>query len=127
MTEFKVIETEYLQLFSLMQSFNAIGFSLMRTNRGGMCFVNTNPHRKGRDLISVYNAINMYNNVILLRDVGFDAYEVEQFKAARVVKKCKLQYCKRKKKVKTLNNMVAFVQPAYEALFLHIEEEGGDE
>ena len=117
----KTIDTKDLQMFSLMQAFSACGYSLMRTHRNGLVFLNPDRQKQGDALISMERAIRIYNDVRLASQT-FDLYSIEQFKAAKVVKRCKLQYSKSNKTVINQNSMVKFVKPEYEQMFLIVEQ-----
>lgn len=125
--EEKIYDTKDLQLFSLMQAMNTIGYMLYRTNKGGLVFVSNLPINSARSCLSVGKAIHLYNHStdILynpLKNMGFDSYFCSQFEAAKVVKKLGIQYSKRKKLVKVngpeFKNYVRFVHEDYFDLFL---------
>jgi hypothetical protein len=119
-TEFKPTPTRDMQLFSLMQAMYAVGYQLMRTNNKGYVFLNASRQRNGDMLISVQNAVHLHNNPEEYNG-KFDAYELNQLKAARVVVKCKLQYNKKTKSIYATGDLVRFVEPSYEDLFLGLE------
>lgn len=95
----QIINTQDLQLFSLMQAMNTLGFELMRTNKGGFVFFNPSRSCNGNNLISMNNAITMYNKLSKTDSYGYDAYYVNQFLAAKVVQHVKFQYSKKKKQL----------------------------
>lgn len=130
--EYVVNNTADLQLFSLMQAMNSLGFDLMRTNKGGLVFFNPSRACKGANLFSVGRAIALHNNLTHMNNFGYDSYFVNQFLAAKVVKRVKLQYSK-KTKVLAINgtgnaHLVQVVDPTYLTLFnvlspMEIQEE----
>lgn len=113
------INTKDLQIFSMMQAFGAAGYQLMRTNHGGLVFFCE--RAKGKNLLSVEAAIRIYNHHQLATRF-FDSYAHAQFSAAKVVKNLKMQYSKKTKQIIIQNNMVKFVKPEYEDMFLYLEE-----
>lgn len=115
------IKTKDLQIFSMMQAFSSAGYQLMRTDKGGLVFFCERAHR-GKNLLALEGAIRIYNNYELSKRF-FDAYALEQFQAAKVVKRIKLQYSKKTKQIIHQNDMVKFVKPEYEEMFLYLDEE----
>ena len=125
----EVIPTTELQQFSLMQAMSSLGYQLMRNPHGRHAFVNFNNMRIGKGVIAVSTAINLYNNTQQLNYfLGCDKYEVNQFRAAKIVSQIKLQYSSKKKGfINTSSHYVKFVDPAYENLFLIPHDAHGNE
>lgn len=116
----EVITTTELQQFSLMQAMSSLGYQLMRNPQGRHAFVNFNNMRIGKGIIAVSTAIGLHNNYTLLSHfLNSDKYEINQFRAAKIVSQVKLQYSSKKKGfVNTASQYVKFVDPAYEHIFL---------
>lgn len=111
------IDTKDLQIFSMMQAFGAAGYQLMRTNHGGLVFFCE--RAKGKNLLKLEAAIRIYNHHQLALQF-LDSYAHAQFSAAKVVKNLKMQYSKKTKQLIIQNNMVKFVKPEYEDMFLYL-------
>lgn len=115
--EYNVNETYDLQLFSLMQCMSAIGYKLMRTERGGYVFMSTLNINKEEMLMSFNRAVRLYNNGIQDK---YDLYFQKQFEAAKIVKEIKIQYSKKQKRafLQSVNSsLVKVVEPEYKRIF----------
>jgi len=133
-TKYYAQDTKELQMYSVIQFMSAIGYTLHRTQQGGLVFVYDNADVKvEKQTLSVQTAIRLHNADwcgmgAIHRSpcmLGFkfytDIYTITQAKAAKVVEKVKLQYCKRSKSLKLQHesgHMVRFVNPSYQYLFL---------
>ena len=127
-------DTKELQMYSLMQFMSALKYNLCRTVKWGLVFVSSSPAKVENRTVSVQTAIRLHNAdwrsvypmapAIYDTDVQTfhtDTYTITQAKAAKVVEKVKLQYCKRSKSLKLQHesgHMVRFVSPSYQYLFL---------
>jgi hypothetical protein len=117
----KIIPTRDLQLFSVAQAMEVLGYKLWMTPTGGYLFYNKSRSNKGNALMSMQRAFMLHNCLGSIDTMGYDIYTVNRFLAAKVVYSVKLQYCKRKKRVFVNGgenaNYVAFVDYNYREQF----------
>lgn len=123
--EFEIIDSSKLQLRSLVAFANALGYHQMRYVGEPINFYSSLPENKYRSTVSFNTMVRLHNGQLLdwhgdrFRDpFAVDAYKMRVARASRIVYKCKLQYCKKTKLIVCQNHNVAFVDPAYEQLFL---------
>lgn len=121
MSEEFVADTRDLQLFSVIQAMNVLGYQLMCTEKGGKVFYNPSKSKTGDALICMRRAIMLHNCIDIHNRHNHDTYTVNQFLAAKVVHNVKLQYSKRSKQIYVNGgqnaNYVAFTDEAYPQLF----------
>jgi hypothetical protein len=114
-------DTRDLQLFSVTQAMATLGYHLMVTNRGGKVFYNPYKRKTGDALVSIRRAIFMHNSPQEILEHDYDIYSVKQFVSAKVVRKAKLQYSKKKKTIYVNGvdsaHYVLFLEPEYSELF----------
>lgn len=121
MSEEFVADTRDLQLFSVIQAMNVLGYQLMRTDKGGKVFYNPSKSKTGNALICMRRAFMLHNNLDIHNQNKYDTYTMNQFLAAKVVHTVKLQYSKRSKQIYVNGgenaNYVAFTDATYPQLF----------
>lgn len=131
-----VQNTIELQKFSVQQFMKRIGYTLYRTEKGGLVFVNDSPFRTEFRVIGMNTAIALHNSgwetlnchcrSYRKPEIVTDLYTLVQAVNAKVVDKVKIQYSGKKKEVVASNqsdHLVTFVIPEYEQLFLEPEAE----
>lgn len=133
-TEVANIDTIDLQQFSVMQFMLRLGYTLYKTDRNGLVFVNGMPGKMERRMISFNTAIRMHNCGFEYAGDGtqvksgdplvstyVDTYLATQALAAKVIEKAKLQYSKKQKRIILVNEpskLVKFTNPVYATTFL---------
>lgn len=121
-----IVSTRDLQLFSVAQAMKTLGYRLCRTERGGYIFYNPSNAYRGDALMGMQRAFTLHNYLHDWCSMGYDAYTVRQFLAAKIVHSVKLQYDKRKKMVYVNGckyaNYVAFVDNSYPTIFGIVNE-----
>lgn len=123
-----IIDTRKLQIFSLCQVMAAFHYELVEYKGHASRFESTHRSNKGRNVISWQKAISLYNGDSVKCVFGrppsrltlwsFTDYQVAQAKAARVIKKLKLQYCRQTRQVIVQDHRIEFITPSYKTLFL---------
>lgn len=123
-----IVDTRKLQIFSLCQVMKAFHYELVEYKGHASRFESTHRSNKGRNVISWSKAISLYNGDSVKCVFGrppsrltlwsFTDYQVTQAKAARVIKKIKLQFCRQTRQVIVQDHRVEFITPSYKALFL---------
>lgn len=130
----EVINTTDLQQFSVQQFMSKLGYTLYRTQHGGLVFLYNYAGKHEYRMIGMNTAISLHNSgwdkvdgkatfksASPSIDITADAYTVVQAVSAKVVEKVKLQYsCKKKTLVcgDKSNHFVKFALPEYEFLFI---------
>lgn len=127
MTEhFEPTDTAKLQLRSLEVFMNALGYKKADSYFDDCInFYSILYENRHRATIAFNTAVKLHNGQLLdwhgerFRDpFAVDAYKMRVARASRIIYKCKLQYCKKTKLIICQDHNVAFVDPAYEQLFL---------
>lgn len=125
----EIIDTRKLQLFCLKEFMQALGYTYVEYASDGSRFESVKPYNnKGRSVIGVSKAINLYNNNSVKCIFGkppaqlsiwsFDDYRVAKAKASRILRAIKLQYCKQTKQILVQDHRVVFTLESYKNLFL---------
>lgn len=125
----EIVDTRKLQIFSLRQVMKAFHYELVEYKGHPSRFESTHRSNKGRNVIGWQKAISLYNGDSVKCVFGrppnrlslwsFTDYQVAQAKAARVIKKLKLQYCRQTQQVIVQDHRVEFISPSYKQLFLN--------
>lgn len=125
----EIIDTRKLQIFSLCQVMRAFHYELVEYQGHPSRFESTHRSNKGRKVISWQKAISLYNGDTAKCVFGrppskltlwsFTDYQVAQAKAARIVKKIKLQFCHQTNQVIVQDHRVEFILFSYSRLFLN--------
>lgn len=126
MVNYQIIDTSKLQLRSLEAFMNALGYRIpMWCFHDRINFYSIAPENRHRSTISFNTAVRMHNGGLLdwhgarFRDpFAMDTYKMKVAQASKIVYHAKLQYCKKTKRIICQDHNVAFVDPAYEQLFL---------
>jgi hypothetical protein len=127
----EIIDTRRLQIYSLCQFMQGLGYEYCNGNRLWGCphFYSDQYSNKGRSTIGFTKAIDLYNNNSIKCIFGhltskltlwsFNDYDVAKARAARIVTKVKLQLCKSTKTIICQDHRVNFVLPSFKNLFLN--------
>lgn len=122
---YQPIDTSKLQLRSLISFAAALGYHSMQYVGEPINFYSSLPENKHRSTISFNVMVRLHNGQLLdwhgerFRDpFAVDAYKMRVARSSRIIYKCKLQYCKKTKRIICQDHNVAFVDPQYEQLFL---------
>lgn len=123
-----IVDTRKLQIFSLCQVMAAFHYELVEYKAHASRFESKHRSNKGRNVISWSKAISLYNGDSVKCVFGgapsrltlwsFTDYQVTRAKAARVVKKVKLQFCRQTRQVIVQDHRIEFITPSYKELFL---------
>lgn len=125
----EIVDTRKLQIFSLCQVMRAFHYELVEYQGHPSRFESTHRSNKGRKVVSWQKAISLYNGDTAKCVFGrppskltlwsFTDYQVAQAKAARIVKKIKLQFCNQTRQVIVQDHRVEFILQSYSRLFLN--------
>jgi hypothetical protein len=125
----EIIDTKKLQFFSLCQVMQALHYEYVEYRSCPSRFESKHHSNKGREVVSVPNAIRLHNGDNIkcvfgrppskLTILSFNDYTITNAKAARVVKKVKLQFCRQTNQLICQDHRVQFVYGSYSHLFLH--------
>lgn len=125
-----ILDTRKLQIHALEQMMSALGYDLMKSSIEGNWHFHSNYYsNKGREKISVRTAVKLYNGDTAKCVFGrppshltiwsFNDYQVAQAKAARIVKKVKIQHCRATNTLIIQDHRVEFILPSFSKLFLN--------
>jgi hypothetical protein len=124
----EIVDTKKLQFFSLCQVMKALHYNYVEYRSSPSRFESKHHSNKGREVISVTNAIRLHNGDNIkcvfgrppskLTILSFNDYTIANAKAARVVKKVKLQFCRQTNQLICQDHRVQFVYGSYSSLFL---------
>jgi len=127
--EDEIVDTRKLQFFSLCQMMKALHYEYVSYIARPSRFESEHYSNKGREVVSISKAIKLYNGDTAKCVFGrppsyltiwsFTDYQVAQAKAARIVKKVKLQHCRATNTVIVQDHRVEFILPSYSKLFLN--------
>jgi hypothetical protein len=122
-------DTYLVQLQSLLGFMEELGYTLNEK----YSFERFDMDYNGRsefDVVSFQTAVNLHNTLWFRQGwklsnfqhkfFTVDAFTFKQAQAKRIVKVVKLQLNKKKKQLQVQNNMVKFVDPAYEMIWLGV-------
>ena len=125
----EIIDTRKLQFFSLCQVMKALHYEYVEYISCASRFESKHHSNKGREVVSVSNAIRLHNGDNIkcvfgrppskLTILSFNDYTIANAKAARVVKKVKLQFCRQTNQLICQDHRVQFVYGSYSYLFLN--------
>lgn len=126
----EIIDTRKLQLYCLKEFMQALGYTYVEYASHGARFESVKLHNnKGRWVVGVSKAINLYNNNSVKCIFGkppaqlsiwsFDDYTVAKAKASRILRVIKLQYCKKTHQIIVQDHRVQFTLESYSKLFLN--------
>lgn len=125
-----IIDTRKLQIHALKQVMSALGYTYHPGWADSKAyFYSSDYSNKGRPIISVKTAINLYNGNSAKCVFGrppehltiwsFDDFSIAKAKAARILKSIKLQYCRQTKQILCQDHRVQFTIESYSRLFLN--------
>lgn len=124
-----IVDTRKLQIFSLCQVMAAFHYELVEYKGHASRFESKHRSNKGREVISISKAVKLYNGDTAKCVFGrppshltiwsFNDYQVAQAKAARIVKKVKIQHCRATNTLIVQDHRVEFILPSFSKLFLN--------
>lgn len=131
----KIVDTKDIQVQSVINFMFALGFDEFNSPRKGFYNTRDKHERHGMEFISYETAIKLHNHFYFDNHGRHcfrypfdwvDTYTFNQAQAAKIVKRVKIQYS-RKRGIVCQSSVVEFVDPAYYDLFLkHTEEKVND-
>ncbi len=124
-----IVDTKHLQFFSLCQVMKALHYDYIEYRSCASRFESKHYSNKGREVISISKAVKLYNGDTAKCVFGrppshltiwsFNDYQVAQAKAARIVKKVKIQHCRATNTLIIQDHRVEFILPSFSKLFLN--------
>jgi hypothetical protein len=118
-------DTFTLQMKSLCEFAKQLGYYLSSCQVTGVeYFYSSLPENKHRSTVAFNTMVKLHNGYIdwhggnLREPFSVDAYTFTRAVASRIIERCKLQYSKKKKRIVCQEELVMFVKPQYEHLFL---------
>ena len=124
-----IVDTKHLQFFSLCQVMKALHYEYVEYRSYASRFESKHYSNKGREVISISKAVKLYNGDTAKCVFGrppshltiwsFNDYQVAQAKAARIVKRVKLQHCRATNTLIIQDHRVEFILPSFSKLFLN--------
>lgn len=129
--EDEIIDTKKLQIHSLKEMMAALGYQYEDNDffTGHPYFYSYKYSNKGRNVISMKSAIDLYNNQSVKCIFGkppaklsiwsFDDHSVAKAKAARILRSIKIQYCYQTRNIIVQDHRVKFCLESYKALYLN--------
>lgn len=124
----EIIDTRKLQIHSLKEMMSALGYKYEEWAGSNPYFYSDKYANKGRNIISIASAINLYNNNSVKCIFGkppsklsiwsFDDHSIAKAKAARILKSIKIQYCYQTKNILVQDHRVKFCLESYKNLYL---------
>ena len=125
----EIIDTRKLQIFSLCQMMKGLHYEFVEYKGSASRFESKHYSNKGREVISISKAVKLYNGDTAKCVFGrppshltiwsFNDYQVAQAKAARIVKKVKIQHCRATNTLIIQDHRVEFILPSFSKLFLN--------
>ena len=126
--EDEIIDTRKLQIYSLKEMMAALGYKYEEWAGINPYFYSGKYANKGRNIISIASAINLYNSNAVkcifgkppskLSNWSFDDHSIAKAKAARILKSIKIQYCYQTKNIIVQDHRVKFCLESYKNLYL---------
>lgn len=120
-----IINTEFLQLRSLIAFANALGYEYNPFPLECKGFYSYLPENRHRRNVSFHTMVNLHNGYYVdwhggrYRDPWeFDSYRFIQAQAAKIVRQVKLIHNKKTNTIKCQSQIVEFVREEYAYLFL---------
>lgn len=127
--EDEIIDTKKLQIHSLKEMMAGLGYKYEHWLGEHPHFYSDKYSNKGRNIISIKSAIDLYNNQSVKCIFGkppaklsiwsFDDHSVAKAKSARILRSIKIQYCYQTRNIIVQDHRVKFCLESYKALFLN--------
>lgn len=124
-------DTFTLQMKSLCEFARSLGYYLSSCQVSGVeYFYSSLPENKHRSTVAFNTMVKLHNGYYIdwhgdkfRNPFSVDAYTFIRAISSRIIERCKLQYSKKKKRIVCQEQLVMFVRPQYEYLFLEQDDE----